>query len=56
MFFKKNFKLKFPKLSFQVLQAPTYTWQEGENTRPQQITQGEQQQATTQRRVKWVHE
>jgi len=29
-------KLRLPKLSLQVLQAPTYTWQEGGNTTPQQ--------------------
>jgi hypothetical protein len=44
----KNFfsfpKLKLPKLSFQVLQAPSYTWEEGGNTTLQQATttQGEQ--------------
>jgi hypothetical protein len=48
-FFFSFLTFKFPKLNFQVFQAPTYTWQEEENTTPQQAT-------ITQRRVKWVHE
>jgi hypothetical protein len=55
MFFFSFPKLRLLKISFQVFRAPTYTWQEGENTTPQQTTttQGEQLQATiTQGRVK----